>query len=522
MEAQHFDTAAIFYPRGGSAQVIRYLLPTLEKSYGIRARLMVGSLGAAGALSHAGTFYRGIEVYPADYSAAVAAAAGGADPIAAPIPLHPSYEDRPGALDRLFCSVSPELAANLVRFWTGHLAARDAAHTDVLHLHHLTPIHEAAQTVRPGCATVTTLHGTELKMMANACRRVDVATRTGRSVAELAGALAAAPDAAAFATRLGHDHELSEDDLALLGDGRWDHWRYAEFWLAKLRGYATSSTRLVVVSDHDNAEAQRLLNRDEASLLLVPNGVDTEHFVPRDLTNEQRLDHFVTWLVKEPRGWRPNAAPGSIAYTASDVARLRRANGSLRPIFLFVGRFLGFKRVPLLIRSFAKSREDLGVDAALIVWGGYPDEWEGEHPYDVAVEAGVTDDVYFIGWRGHDELAVGLACADVMVAPALNESFGLVYLEAMACRIPVIASASGGPLKFVVSDGPDANGWLVEDDDEAGLVATLAATAANADERRRRGNRAAAVVRERYSWRAIAARYKDVFDDALSAATSPK
>jgi glycosyltransferase involved in cell wall biosynthesis len=86
----------------------------------------------------------------------------------------------------------------------------------------------------------------------------------------------------------------------------------------------------------------------------------------------------------------------------------------------------------------------------------------------------------------------------------------------------VIASASGGPLKFVVSDGPSANGWLVENDDEAGLVATLVAAAANADERRRRGNRAAAVVRERYSWSAIAARYKDVFDDALSAATSRK
>jgi D-inositol-3-phosphate glycosyltransferase len=522
MDAQHVDTAAIFSPRGGSAQVIRYLLPTLEKSYGVHARLMVGSLGAAGALSHAGTFYRGIEVFPADYSEAVAAAAAGADPLAAAIPLHPSYEDRPGALDRVFCSVSPNLAANLVRFWTGHLSAHGVAHTDVLHLHHLTPVHEAAQTVRLGSATVTTLHGTELKMMANACRRVDVANRTGRSVAALAGALAAAPDAAALAMRLGRDHKLSGDDLALLGDGRWDHWRYAEFWLAKLREYATSSTRLVVVSDHDNAEAQRLLNRDEASLLQVSNGVDTEHFVPRDLTNEQRLDHFVTWLVKEPQGWRPNAAPGSIAYTVSDVARLRRANGSLRPIFLFVGRFLSFKRVPLLIRSFAKSREDLGVDAALIVWGGYPDEWEGEHPYDVAVDAGVTDDVYFIGWRGHDDLAVGLACADVMVAPALNEPFGLVYLEAMACRIPVIASASGGPLKFVVSNGPNANGWLVDTDDEAGLVATLAATAANADERRQRGNRAAAVVRERYSWSAIAALYKDVFDDALSAATSRK
>ncbi len=86
--------------------------------------------------------------------------------------------------------------------------------------------------------------------------------------------------------------------------------------------------------------------------------------------------------------------------------------------------------------------------APLVIWGGFPGEWEGEHPHTVAVEEGV-EDVFFIGWRGHDELNEGLACSDVMVMPSTSESFGQVFVEAMACGVPVIAANAGGPPSFV-------------------------------------------------------------------------
>lgn len=82
--------------------------------------------------------------------------------------------------------------------------------------------------------------------------------------------------------------------------------------------------------------------------------------------------------------------------------------------------------------------------------------------------------VFFTGWRGHDELPTGLGCADVFVSPSVGEAFGQVIIEAMACGLPVVAAASGGPLSFV-NDYPTApNGWLVTPDDEVALAGALA------------------------------------------------
>ena len=87
----------------------------------------------------------------------------------------------------------------------------------------------------------------------------------------------------------------------------------------------------------------------------------------------------------------------------------------------------------------------------LVVAGGFPGEWEGEHPYDTVQRLG-AEGVFFVGWRDHDELADMLNCSDVFAAPAVDEPFGLVYLEAMATGIPPIATNTGGPRSFVNVD----------------------------------------------------------------------
>ncbi len=160
--------------------------------------------------------------------------------------------------------------------------------------------------------------------------------------------------------------------------------------------------------------------------------------------------HWLRWLVHDPQGWdEANGTPGSIRYTEAEVldAFFDHATGAPRPVLLFVGRFLGFKRVPLLVRAYARARDRLVTPAPLVVWGGVPGEWEAEHPHTVAMREG-ADGVFFSGWRGHDELPLGLSCADCFVAPSTNEPFGLVYLEAMASELPVIATLSGGPAEL--------------------------------------------------------------------------
>ena len=146
----------------------------------------------------------------------------------------------------------------------------------------------------------------------------------------------------------------------------------------------------------------------------------------------------------------------------------------------------------------------------LLVWGGMPGEWEGEHPHTVAHSLDLAN-VFFCGWLPHDVLSRGLNLADVLVAPSYNEPFGQVYLEAMATGVPVIATRSGGPLDFVVDTGPHANGWFCEVDDLDSLAATLHQALRNETERKRRGANALALIRGEYDWKEIARRYTEVY-----------
>src|SRR3954449_7663159 len=68
-------------------------------------------------------------------------------PLAADPPFHPSYEDRPGAPDRVFAMLDDAQAEHQVAAWAAALRRARADRADVLHLHHLTPLHEAARRV---------------------------------------------------------------------------------------------------------------------------------------------------------------------------------------------------------------------------------------------------------------------------------------------------------------------------------------------------------------------------------------
>src|ERR687892_389948 len=133
----------LFFPRGGSAQVARYLARSLP-SAGWDVTIACGSLGGPGDQSHAGSFYgnldvRSMDIRPLDYTPSAAAQ----DPLAADPPFQPSYEDRAGAPDRVFARVGDRDYERLVSTWERQLAVAEAATAQILHLHHLTPIHEA-------------------------------------------------------------------------------------------------------------------------------------------------------------------------------------------------------------------------------------------------------------------------------------------------------------------------------------------------------------------------------------------
>src|SRR5260370_20111078 len=145
----------MFFPRGGSAQVAGGLAHVLARQRW-DVTIVSGSLRLPSRPGDARQFFSGLDVSPVDYTAALSAA----DPLRADSPLHPSYEDRPGAPDRVFATVDDPTYEHLVASWARVLRQAGAATADILHLHHPPPLHEAAAPVAPDVPVVGHLHRT--------------------------------------------------------------------------------------------------------------------------------------------------------------------------------------------------------------------------------------------------------------------------------------------------------------------------------------------------------------------------
>src|SRR5919109_5483223 len=116
----------MFFPRGGSAHVTRALARELP-AHGCEVTIVSGSRRNR-SIGNAELFYEGLDVRPVDFSRGDA-------------PMHPSYEDRPDAPDRVFAALDDHAYQGHVAAWSRALEEAGAAEADVLHLHHLTPIH---------------------------------------------------------------------------------------------------------------------------------------------------------------------------------------------------------------------------------------------------------------------------------------------------------------------------------------------------------------------------------------------
>jgi glycosyltransferase involved in cell wall biosynthesis len=456
-----------FFPRGGSAQVARYLCRALGSGE-YAPTLFAGSMGTPADGSNAHKFFSGIRCHSLDYTSARSEWCTSGDAMASSVPMPASYEDKPGVPDRIFFDLDAAAFDRQVASWTRFFKSYATVAPSLVHLHHLTPMHEAVRAVWPTAAVVTHLHGTELKMLES----VDVCAGT-----------------AAESSR-------------------------KRAWVERMRRWAGESDRVVVVAAHDQQLVHRLLPVDPDHITRIANGVDTDVFAPRPKSNADRMQTWKRFLVERPRGWRPSGPEGSIRYQEPDLEAFTDRAGQLVPVVLFAGRFMRFKRLQLLIEAHHALRSTTTCRPVLVVAGGFPGEWEGEHPFDTVQRLG-AEGVFFIGWREHDDLSEILSCSDVFAAPSVEEPFGLVYLEAMASGIPPIATCSGGPLSFINLDQSQLTGWLVEPDDPAAITRALEEAVSDRAGRIARGERAAQFVREHYSWSSSAAAFVRLYEAVL-------
>jgi glycosyltransferase involved in cell wall biosynthesis len=115
---------------------------------------------------------------------------------------------------------------------------------------------------------------------------------------------------------------------------------------------------------------------------------------------------------------------------------------------IFVGRLDPVKGVPLVLEAFAAMRAK-HPDAQLSIVGDGPSRTELEAH---AKRLGLGDETQFLGYRASEEVPALLEAADMLLLPSFAEGVPVVFMEAMASNIPVIASRVAG-VGELVEDG---------------------------------------------------------------------
>lgn len=169
--------------------------------------------------------------------------------------------------------------------------------------------------------------------------------------------------------------------------------------------------------------------------------------------------------------------------------------------FISVGRLSKEKRLDLVIAAFVSGfAHDKSVSLVLI--GDGP---ERPHLERLIRKHDMTARITLLGLQPGKAIADSLHASDCFVLPSQSETFGVVYVEALACGVPVIATRCGGPEAFI----DQRNGILIPVGDKDALVEAMIDMRTNAHRYDRQ--QISARAKEFFSEEAVARRILDVY-----------
>ncbi len=187
-------------------------------------------------------------------------------------------------------------------------------------------------------------------------------------------------------------------------------------WIEK-QAFETADA-VIAVSDGMRRDILRSYpSLDEARVSVIHNGIDLE-------------------------GWRRSIDPDFVRSLGIDPDR---------PTVVFVGRITRQKGLPYLLQAMRR----LPHDVQLVLCAGAPDTPEILREVQegvAALQSERTGVVWIERMLPQHELATVLSHATVFVCPSVYEPLGIVNLEAMACGVAVVGTATGG-IPEVVDDG---------------------------------------------------------------------
>ncbi|MDC0833303.1 glycoside hydrolase [Leptolyngbya valderiana BDU 20041] len=207
---------------------------------------------------------------------------------------------------------------------------------------------------------------------------------------------------------------------------------------------------------------------------------------------------------------------------SKDEARRELGISPDTKLVFYVGRFDPRKGIETLVRAVGRSQLRGKADLQLIVGGGsrsgHKDGDERDRLIALVRELGIEELVHFPGRIADGQMTEYYAAADVCVVPSHYEPFGLVAIEAMACRTPIVASAVGG-LQYTVAH--EETGLLVPAKDDAAFAEAIDRILLDSDWRDRLGNAARQRVLDRFSWESVAQQLGEVYSELLEESALP-
>lgn len=198
------------------------------------------------------------------------------------------------------------------------------------------------------------------------------------------------------------------------------------------------------------------------------------------------------WCARE---YGIDASRIPILHTGVDTSRFRPLDvaKASRPTIVFVGKAVANKGIEILTEAACRLAAEFPNLRLQLIGGGEEKVWE--RVSRVVEAAGLPQLLEKVGIVDHQELPEYLSKSHVFAAPSVYEGGpGFVYLEAMACGLPVIGCSGSGAAEVII---PEENGLLIPPGDVTALIEALRRLLSNSTERDAMGARARRYVMEK-------------------------
>jgi glycosyltransferase involved in cell wall biosynthesis len=258
----------------------------------------------------------------------------------------------------------------------------------------------------------------------------------------------------------------------------WHHSDLVRPWWAphtygRIQGALYRRADCVIVSSPALASGSRLAQHARR-VAVIPFGVDVERYQRTDAARRSRID------------------------------AIRAAHQG--PLVLFVGRFVYYKGVEVLLEAMTRC------PGTLLLVGVGPLEGALR---ELSVRRELEGRVAFVGQVSEDELPAYYQACDLFVLPSIarTEAFGIVQVEAMAAGMPVVSTNLPTGVPWVNQDG--VSGLVVPPSDAGALGNAIRQLVQDSALRRRLGDGARARAASMFSRERMVAAFRDVVETAV-------